>query len=89
VELKKSNMDTSNSDDNKKKSNRISRREYRDWFNQHQSEFKGNPLDGYWQEYGTDPHENPMGYNPFMARLGLVILVVLGAALAGVLVIGG
>ena len=35
---------------------------------------KGNPLDGYYRDQGYDP--NPMEYNPFMARLGILIMCI-------------
>jgi len=38
---------------------------------------KGNPLDGYWRDLGSDP----MDYDPFMARLGFLILYVMAAVL--------
>ena len=37
---------------------------------------KGNPLDGYWRD---DLDYHPMEYNPFMARLGLLIAGIVGA----------
>lgn len=74
VELKKSNMDISNSDCNNKKSN-------------DGGVLKGNPLDGYWKEYETDYEPHPMDYNPFMARLGLVIMFVVAASLLANLVL--
>ena len=38
---------------------------------------KGNPLDGYWR----DDDYSPMEPNPFMARLGLLIMYVVAAVL--------
>jgi len=38
---------------------------------------KGNDLDGFWRD--LDPP--PMEYNPFMARLGLLIMYVVAAGL--------